>query len=161
MHATRTLHYGNLKKAVKTRAKPLFRFTPLASNYRFLENSHAKRTSHKQCEGELCKKLDKIHKKQAKNHCAQNATPVEETQQRANNATPVEEMLKSVQNATPVEEMLKSAQNATPVEETPHKRTNATPVEETSPRCSIDASCRQNRTSMFRMQALSHKLYLS
>ena len=148
MHATRTLHYGNLKKAVKTRAKPLFRFTPLASNYRFLDNLHAKRPSHKQCEGELCKKLDKIHKKQAKNHCAQNATPVEETQQRAN-------------NATPVEEMLKSAQNATPVEETPHKRTNATPVEETSPRCSIDASCRQNRPSMFRMQALSHKLHLS
>ena len=62
MHATRTWHYRNLDKAVKTRTKSLFIFTLLWSSYRFFENSHAKRPSHKQCEGEICKKVDKIHK---------------------------------------------------------------------------------------------------
>ena len=75
----------------------------LIAIYRFLENSHIKRPSHKHCEGEIRKKLEKIYGKPATDQRAQNATPVEETPLRPQNATPVEEKLRKRLNATPVE----------------------------------------------------------
>ena len=155
------MHSSHLEKCVKTRTKSSFRIVHPAVSYRFLENSRTKRPSHKHCEAEICKKLNKIHKKLATDQCAQNATPVEETLRKRSNATPVEETLQSAQNATPVEETLQSAQNATPVEETRRKRSNATPVEETPPMCLEDDFCRRNRTCVLRIRALSHKVYLS
>ena len=91
MHANRTWHSSHFEKRVKTRTKSLSRIVPLAASYRFLENSHTKRPSHKHREAEMCKKLHKIHKKLATDQCAQNATPVEETLRKRSNATPVEE----------------------------------------------------------------------
>ena len=43
-----------------------------------LENSHTKRPSHKLRETEICERFQEIHRKQATDEGAQNATPVEE-----------------------------------------------------------------------------------
>ena len=144
-----------------THTKQQYRIIILVAIYRFLKNSHTKRRSHKHCEGEKRKKLEKIHEKPATDQRAQNATPVEETPPRPQNATPVEETLRKRLNATPVEETHQRAQNATPVEETRCKRSNATLVEETPPGYSEDDFCRRNHTCVLRIRALSHKLYLS
>ena len=153
------------QQAVKLRK---YAYKTAIQNYHFGSNlqiprefTHTKRPSHKHCEGEIRKKLEKIHEKPATDQRAQNATPVEETPPRPQNATPVEETLRKRLNATPVEETHQRAQNATPVEETRCKRSNATPVEETLPGYSEDDFCRRNHTCVLRIRALSHKLYLS
>ena len=58
-----------------------------------LESSHTKRLSHKLCEGEICERLEEMHRKQATDEGAQNATPVRQTPDKRINATSVEEML--------------------------------------------------------------------
>ena len=161
MHTKRVWNRSKLSNCENTRTKQQSRIIILVAIYRFLKNSHTKRPSHKHCEGEIRKKLEKICEKPATDQRAQNATPVEETPPRPQNATPVEETLRKRLNATPVEETHQRAQNAIPVEETRCKRSNATPVEETLPGYSQDDFCRRNHTCVLRIRALSHKLYLS
>ena len=121
IHAKRTCHSSHHEKGVKTRTKSSSRFVPSAISYRILENSRTKRPSQKLCEAEICKKLEKLHKKPATDQRAQNATPVEETPCNHSMSAPPERYA-GAQNATPVEETLcnrsKSAQKTIPVNET-------------------------------------------
>ena len=79
IHAKRTCHSCHDEKCVKTRTTSSSRFVPSAINYRILENSYTKNPSQKICEAEICKKLEKLHRKRARDERGQNATPVEET----------------------------------------------------------------------------------
>ena len=67
------------RKRCKNRTKSSSRFVPSAISYRMLEKSRTKRPSQKLCEAEICKKLEQLHRKHARDERAQNATPVEET----------------------------------------------------------------------------------
>ena len=143
MNATRTLHYGTLEKGVKTQAKSLFWFTPLAPNYRFLENSHAKRLSYKHCEGEIFKKLYELHKNRGRINVLR-MRPLSRKRYNESECNPCQGNATQAVKWTPVEETLQSCQNATPVVETPHKRSKCDP-------------CRGNDTEVVKRQFLLTK----
>ena len=90
MHAKRTWRRSKLSNYGNTRTKQQSRIIILVAIYRFLKNAHTKHSSHKHCEGEICKnarqncqkrhvlKMRSLSRKLAKTAKVR-ATPVKET----------------------------------------------------------------------------------